>query len=40
MKSAFITGANRGLGYGLAEHLLGKGYRVFAGIRKITSTLP
>jgi NAD(P)-dependent dehydrogenase (short-subunit alcohol dehydrogenase family) len=40
MKSAFITGANRGLGYGFVEHLLSQGFLVFAGTRKITDTLP
>ncbi len=40
MKSAFITGANRGLGYGFVEYLLSKDYLVFAGTRKITDELP
>jgi NAD(P)-dependent dehydrogenase (short-subunit alcohol dehydrogenase family) len=40
MKTAFITGANRGLGFGFVEHLLERGYKVFAGTRKITETLP
>ena len=39
MKSAFITGANRGLGYGFVEHLLSQNYTVFAGARKITDSL-
>lgn len=39
MKTAFVTGANRGLGYGFVEHLLGKGFLVFASARKI-DTLP
>ena len=39
MKSAFITGANRGLGYGFVEHFLNQGYQVFATTRKITDTL-
>lgn len=40
MKSAFITGANRGLGYGFAEYLSSNGFLVFAGTRKITDALP
>jgi NAD(P)-dependent dehydrogenase (short-subunit alcohol dehydrogenase family) len=40
MKSAFITGANRGLGYGFVEYLLADGYLVFAGTREISSSLP
>lgn len=39
MKSVFITGANRGLGYGFAEYLSKNGYQVFAGTR-VTNTLP
>jgi NAD(P)-dependent dehydrogenase (short-subunit alcohol dehydrogenase family) len=31
MKTAFVTGADRGLGYCLTEALLADGYRVFAG---------
>lgn len=40
MKSVFITGANRGLGYGFAEYFLSKGFQVFAGTRTITDELP
>lgn len=40
MKSAFITGANQGLGYGFVEYLLEEGWRVFGGVRKKTSLLP
>jgi NAD(P)-dependent dehydrogenase (short-subunit alcohol dehydrogenase family) len=40
MKSVFITGANRGLGYGFVEYLLSEGFMVFAGTRKITNTMP
>ncbi len=40
MKSVFITGANRGLGYGFVEYFLNQGYQVFAGTRKITGSLP
>ncbi len=40
MKSAFITGANRGLGFAFVECLLDEGYQVFAGARKITDALP
>jgi NAD(P)-dependent dehydrogenase (short-subunit alcohol dehydrogenase family) len=40
MKTAFITGANRGLGYGFVEYLLEEGYLVFGGTRRITDTLP
>lgn len=40
MKSAFITGANQGLGYGFVEHLLEEGWRVFGGVRKKTPLLP
>jgi NAD(P)-dependent dehydrogenase (short-subunit alcohol dehydrogenase family) len=32
-KAIFITGANRGLGFELAEEATGRGYRVFAGVR-------
>lgn len=39
MKSAFITGANRGLGYGFVEYLLSQNFIVFAGTRKITEDL-
>ena len=30
-RNAFVTGADRGLGLALAERLLEKGWRVFAG---------
>lgn len=40
MKTALITGANQGLGYGFVEHLLEKGWKVFGGTRKITPDLP
>jgi NAD(P)-dependent dehydrogenase (short-subunit alcohol dehydrogenase family) len=40
MKSAFITGANKGLGYGFVEYLLGQGVLVFAGTRKLHDDLP
>lgn len=40
MKTAFITGANRGLGYGFVEHLLSEGYLIFGGTRKVDDTLP
>lgn len=40
MKTALVTGANRGLGYGFVQHLLGEGYIVFAGTRKLTEDLP
>lgn len=40
MTSAFITGANRGLGYGFVEYLLGEGLMVFGGTRKVDDTLP
>jgi NAD(P)-dependent dehydrogenase (short-subunit alcohol dehydrogenase family) len=33
MKTAFITGANRGLGKGFAEYLLSKEYKVLVGVR-------
>lgn len=39
MKTAFITGANRGLGKGFVEYLLSQGYQVFAGVRDNTSQL-
>ncbi len=32
MKTAFITGANRGLGRGFAEQFLDRGFQVFAGV--------
>jgi NAD(P)-dependent dehydrogenase (short-subunit alcohol dehydrogenase family) len=34
VKSAFITGANQGLGNGFIEHLLDQGWQVFGGVRK------
>ena len=40
MKSVFITGANRGLGYGFVEYLTDNGWQVFGGVRKITPSLP
>ncbi len=40
MKSAFVTGANRGFGWALAENLLERGYRVFGGTRGFGSSLP
>lgn len=33
METCFITGANRGIGLGLAQRALSSGYRVFAGCR-------
>ena len=33
MQRSFITGANRGIGFGLVRHLLARGDRVFAGCR-------
>jgi NAD(P)-dependent dehydrogenase (short-subunit alcohol dehydrogenase family) len=33
MKTAFITGANRGLGRGFVEYFLGQDFLVFAGVR-------
>ena len=40
MKTAFITGANRGLGLGFVEYLLGQGMLVFAGARDVTKFDP
>lgn len=40
MKAAFVTGANRGLGYGFVEVLLARGWRVFGGVRTIIPSLP
>jgi NAD(P)-dependent dehydrogenase (short-subunit alcohol dehydrogenase family) len=40
MKTAFITGANRGLGYGFVQYLLAEGYMVFGGTRTIHDALP
>lgn len=40
MKTAFITGANRGLGYAFVEYFLDQGFLVFAGTRKIDESLP
>lgn len=34
MKTAFITGGNRGIGRGFVEYLLSQGFQVFAGVRK------
>jgi len=39
MKSAFITGANQGLGFGFVEELLQQGWQVFAGTQELQSTL-
>lgn len=36
-KTAFITGANRGLGVGFVDYLLDQGYVVFAGSRSLTN---
>ena len=36
MKTAFVTGANRGLGKGFVDHLSKEGYDVFAGIKTLT----
>jgi NAD(P)-dependent dehydrogenase (short-subunit alcohol dehydrogenase family) len=33
MQNIFITGANRGIGFGFAQHYLAQGARVFAGCR-------
>ena len=33
MKTAFITGANKGIGFETARQLLQQGYRVFIGSR-------
>lgn len=35
MKTAFITGANRGIGFGFVRYLLDQGYKVFTGTRKL-----
>lgn len=40
MKAAFITGANRGLGYGFVEYLLAEGWMVFGGTRTLNNELP
>ncbi|MBI3559445.1 SDR family NAD(P)-dependent oxidoreductase [Candidatus Gottesmanbacteria bacterium] len=40
MKTVFITGANRGLGLGFVEYLLGQGMLVFAGARNISKFDP
>lgn len=39
MKSAFVTGANQGLGYSFVQYLLSKGWRVFGATRKLSSDL-
>ena len=33
MKTVFITGANKGIGYEVARQLAGKGFHVFIGAR-------
>ena len=33
MKTALVTGANKGIGYEVARHLAGKGFQVFIGAR-------
>lgn len=40
MHTAFVTGANRGLGKGFIDYLLAEGYTVFGGVRNITADLP
>ncbi|WKZ25100.1 MAG: SDR family NAD(P)-dependent oxidoreductase [Patescibacteria group bacterium] len=40
MKTALITGANQGVGYGFVSKLLGEGWRVFATTRKSIENLP
>ncbi|MEA1929847.1 MAG: SDR family NAD(P)-dependent oxidoreductase [Patescibacteria group bacterium] len=40
MKTAFITGASRGLGCGFVEHLLEAGYQVFASVLRFSDKLP
>jgi len=35
MKTAFITGSNRGIGKGFVEYLLDEGFKVYAGTRKL-----
>ncbi len=40
MKTAFVTGANRGFGLGFVEYLLSQGYQVFAGTRSLDKILP
>ncbi|WP_423148523.1 SDR family NAD(P)-dependent oxidoreductase [Rubrolithibacter danxiaensis] len=35
MKTAFITGANKGIGFETARQLLAKGYYVFIGCRDV-----
>lgn len=39
-KSAFVTGAGRGLGKGFVEYLLDQGYYVFAGVRSLEAHMP
>jgi len=34
MRSVVVTGASTGIGWAVAKHLVGRGYRVFGSVRK------
>lgn len=40
IKSAFVTGASSGIGYSTAIELASRGYRVFAGARRLKAMEP
>lgn len=40
MKTVVITGASTGIGRATAEYLAGKGWQVFAGVRKLSDGVP
>ena len=37
MKTAFVTGANRGIGKGFVDYFLKNNFKVFAGVRSLST---